>query len=393
MKLIILVPDGAADYKSKETGKTPLEVAVTPNMDAVAASGLLGQTKTCPADLEPGSDVANMSILGYDPHEYYTGRGPLEALAMGVELEPDDLAFRCNFVTIEDGIMADYSAGHITSAESAKLIKTLNNKLSNPRLRFYPGISYRHLMVIKEGDPEISCTPPHDITGEFADKHFPSGSGSKMVKKITDTAVEILREHPVNIARTKAGERPASDIWLWGQGIKPSFPTFKLKYHMSGAVISAVDLVKGLGCAAGLEVLDVPGATGYFDTDYNAKAKAAINALKAFDMVYVHVEAPDEAGHEGNEKEKILALERFDKLVVGQILKALPKTGNHRLVIIPDHATPLKVRTHTKDPVPFAVSGTGIAGGGSNRFTEAEAQASKLRVKYGYELISYILKL
>lgn len=391
MKIVILVPDGAADYPAEDTGKTPLEIALTPNLDRLATEGRLGQTKNCPDDMEPGSDVANMSVLGYDPHDYYTGRGPLEALSMGVSLKPDDIAWRCNLVTISDGIMVDYSAGHITSSEGARIMESLDRELGDAALRFYPGVSYRHLLVVSDGDPILKCTPPHDIIGQSVEEFLPQGQRAPLLKTLMSEAARILADHPVNHDRIATGKAPATDIWPWGQGKTPSLPSISVRFGLRGAVISAVDLVKGLGVAAGLDVIEVAGATGYFDTDYTGKAEAALRALQDYDLVMVHVEAPDEAGHEGNAREKVAALERFDTAIVGTIVSEISEFGDYRLLVVPDHATPLKVRTHTKDPVPFVIKGNGIEPGLATAFSEAEAAKTGFVFGEGHRLMEYLI--
>lgn len=397
MKYIILVGDGMADYSVEElNGKTPLEAAKTPNMDFIARYGVLGQAKTIPDKMAPASDVANMSILGYDPEKYYTGRGPLEAANSGIDLGQKDIAFRCNFVTVNNDRLVDYSAGHITTKEAGILIDFLNQKLGRQNLRFYCGVSYRNLMIIKDAPEallDIHCFPPHDITGKRVSRHLPQGKDAEFVVNLMKESSNILASHEINQVRIDLGENPADMIWLWGQGRKPNLPTYKEKYNLSGSVISAVDLIKGLGKIIGLEVTNIPGATGYYNTDYAGKARAAIKTLEEKDFVFLHVEAPDEAGHNGDLREKITAIERFDHLVVGKILNAFKRKKNFRILVLPDHPTPLSIRTHTAEAVPFGIFGRDIFGGGFLCYSEKEAQKSNLFFDKGYKLIDYFLKL
>jgi 2,3-bisphosphoglycerate-independent phosphoglycerate mutase len=344
----------------KELGfKTCLQKARTPNMDRLAAEGEAGKVRTVPKGFEPGSDVANLSILGYDPSKYYSGRAPLEAAYQGIKLGPKDVAFRCNLVNLifknSHAVMNDYSAGHITTNESRVLIKEIDKKLGSKDISFYPGVSYRHLMVWKNGKENIKCTPPHDITGKRIDKYLSKGKGSEVLQKLKNEAVGILLAHPVNKERIKRGMSPANSLWFWGQGRKLSIPKFRDKYRVKGALISAVDLTKGLGICAGFDVLNVKGATGYIDTNYAGKAEAALKTLDKHDLVYVHVEAPDEAGHNGDIKSKIRAIEDFDAKVVGRIMKGMKRFKEYSILLMPDHATPIRAMTHTDEPVPFVI--------------------------------------
>jgi 2,3-bisphosphoglycerate-independent phosphoglycerate mutase len=397
MKYIVLVGDGMADYPIKELGdRTPLEVARTPNMDFIAKHGRLGRIKTIPDKMSPASDVANISILGYDPEKYYTGRGPLEAANLGIELEEDDVAFRCNLVTVSGDTLVDYSAGHISSKEAAILIKFIDQNLGTNRIKFYPGVSYRHLMLVRrrtdEHLHELQCKPPHDISGQNISKNLPKGDGADILIKLMEDSRRILEKHEINQVRIDLKENPANMIWLWGQGRKPALPKFSERYGLTGSVISAVDLIKGLGKILGLGVINVPGATGYYDTDYQGKAKAALRSLEDKDFVFVHVEAPDEAGHNGDLREKIVAIERFDQLVVGTILKAFKRKKNFRILVLPDHATPISVKTHTSDIVPFGIFGKGIVGRGFLNYSERQAEKSDLYFEKGYELLGYFIK-
>jgi len=398
MKYIVLVGDGMADYPIKELqDRTPLEVARTPNMDFIAQHGSLGRIKTIPPKMAPASDVASISIFGYDPLRYYTGRGPLEAANLGVDLEENDFAFRCNLVTASADTLVDYSAGHISSNEAAILINFIDRNLGSQQLKFYPGVSYRHLMLIKNitgGQFEnLECRPPHDIMGESVSGNLPKGEGAQILVKLMQDSRKILENHEINMVRIDLKENPANMIWLWGQGKKPDLPTFREKYGLSGSVISAVDLIKGLGRILGLEVIKVPGATGYYDTDYEGKAKAAVKSLEEKDFVFVHVEAPDEAGHNGDLREKITAIERFDQLVVGTILHAFKHKKNFRVLVLPDHATPISVKTHTSDIVPFGMFGEGIAARAFLNYSEKEAEKSDLYFEKGYTLMDHFIRM
>ena len=409
MKYIVLVGDGMADYPLDElNGRTPLEVAKIPNMTYIAKNGLVARARTVPKGMAPASDVANLAILGYDPRKYYSGRAPLEAANIGVELEKDDIAFRCNLVTVSNETMSDYSSGHITTKEATVLINFLNKKLGNNSIKFYPGMSYRHLLVMKTKSPfdvggnmlnltqrdfmKLECTPPHNITGKLITKSLPKGKASPLLIKLMDESRPLLTKHEINKVRIDLKENPATMIWLWGQGTKPDMPSFQEKFGLNGFVISAVDLVKGIGKTIGLETIEVPGATGYYDTDYKAKADYALLALEEKDFVYVHVEAPDEAGHNGDLRAKITAIENFDKLVVGTVLKALKDKPDSKIMVLPDHATPVSLRTHTSDEVPLAIYGTGIEADQVNVFSERAALASKLIFKSGDTLMDYFIK-
>jgi 2,3-bisphosphoglycerate-independent phosphoglycerate mutase len=397
MKYVVLVADGMADYPLEELGnRTPLEAAKTPNLDFIAQHGRLGRVKTIPDKMAPGSDVANITIMGYDARKFYTGRGPLEAANLGVELGPGDFAFRCNLITAVEDKLVDYSAGHINSKEASILIKFIDDKLGSDRLKFYPGMSYRHLMVVKSGLQEqlqdLRCVPPHDITGQSISKNLPKGKGAEFLIKLMQDSRKLLEAHEINQVRIDLKENPANMIWLWGQGSKLDIPNFSEKYGLTGSIISAVDLLKGLGRIIGLEVINVPGATGYYDTDYAGKANAALSALEDKDFVFVHVEAPDEAGHNGDLREKIIAIERFDHLVLGRILKDFKRKKNFRILVLPDHATPVSLRTHVSSPVCFGVFGKDIVGRGFLNYSEKEAEKSDFYFENGYELMDYFIK-
>ncbi|MFI5293446.1 MAG: cofactor-independent phosphoglycerate mutase [Thermodesulfovibrionales bacterium] len=401
MKYIVIVGDGMADRPLKELGgRTPLQKASTPNMDKLAVRGIPGRVRTVPAGMHPGSDVANLSILGYDPHKYYSGRAPLEAASIGVKLGRSDVAFRCNLVTLKynrsrtRAIMEDYSSGHITTKEAAELIREIDAKLGTRHIRFYPGVSYRHLMVWSGGSADVECVPPHDITGKSILDYLPVGEGDEVIRKIMAESVDLLIDHPINRKRIKNGKNPGNAVWLWGQGKKPALPTFRKKYSMEGALISAVDLTKGLGIYAGFRILDVPGITGYLDTNYKGKAEAALKALKETDFVYIHVEAPDEAGHSGKTRDKIKAIEDFDRLVVGTVLRGAKALGEYRILLLPDHPTPVELRTHTGDPVPFVLfDSRDIRKNKGMQFDEKIAdRADALSFEEGHKLMDFFIK-
>jgi 2,3-bisphosphoglycerate-independent phosphoglycerate mutase len=362
MKYIVIIGDGMADRPVKELGgKTPLQKAATPNMDKLVREGTIGIIRTVPAGFHPGSDIANLNILGYEPNLFYSGRAPLEAASMGISLKEEDVAYRCNLITLKynkdktKAVMEDYSGGHISTKEARELIKEVNNKIGDVNIRFYPGVSYRHIMVWSSGVSDIECTPPHDITGKDVADYLPVGTEEDVLREIMMKAAGILEGHPINRDRLKRGVNPANSIWLWGQGKRMNMPSFREKYSLTGALVSAVDLMKGLGISAGFEILDVPGITGYLDTNYLGKAEAALKALERVDIAYIHVEAPDEAGHSGNCANKIKAIEDFDASVVGPVLRGMESFDAYKILILPDHATPVEFRTHTEEPVPFVI--------------------------------------
>lgn len=360
MKYLILVGDGMADYPLAELGgKTPLEAADTPTLDYLASHGQLHTLTTVPDGLAPGSDVANLSLLGYDPVQYYTGRAPLEAASLKVALGKNDIAFRCNLVTLAYGeagqaTMVDYSAGHISTAEAAELIAALARELNTENLAFYPGVSYRHLLVLGQDAGRLATAPPHDHTGADVSSLWGAYLAHPIFGPLVRRAKEILATHPVNQARIQAGKNPANAIWLWGEGRPPALPTLPSRFGISGALISAVDLLKGIGVYAGLEVINVPGATGYLDTNYQGKAEAALEALTRHDLVFVHIEAPDETGHQGLIHEKVRAINDFDQKVVKPIVAGLAGAA-FRLAITCDHFTPIALKTHAAHPVPVAL--------------------------------------
>ena len=366
MKYVIILGDGMPDYPLEELdGKTPLEYAHTPNMDNLAQRGEMGKVVTIPDNLPAGSDVANLSVFGYDPNKYYTGRSPIEAVAMGIDLSEKDVTFRCNLVTLsseeayEKKTMLDYSADEISSSESELLIQEISEKMGSKKFAFYPGVSYRHIMVWQNPSEELDCilTPPHDISGKPVGDYLPSGSHGHVLLRFMEQSDTYLAKHPVNIRRMEKGLKPANSIWLWGHGKRPHLTSFMEKYGISGSVISAVDLIKGLGLCAGLSAEIVPGATGNINTDFSGKARRALEVLHSGkDFVYVHVEAPDEAGHRGELETKIRAIEEIDNKVVKEIAFGLNDFPNYRLMVLSDHPTPLSLLTHTRDAVPFVIT-------------------------------------
>lgn len=399
MKVAILLGDGMADVPLAELdGKTPLESVPTPHMDALARQGTLGLAVTVPQDLPAGSDVANLSVFGYDPRTCYTGRAPLEAAAMGVDLGPSDVAYRLNLVTLLPGanavFMDDFSADHISSPEAHLLVQHLASQLAGDGFEFYPGVSYRHLLVWRGGRDDVRTTPPHDIHGQPIHPYLPQGEGAEALVHLITGSQILLKDHPVNQARRAAGHKPANSIWLWGQGRRPAMESFRERYGLAGAVVSAVDLLKGIGRVAGLDAPDVPGATGYLDTNYEGKVEAALDALTRGDFVYLHVEAPDEAGHAGKLDDKRKAIADFDARVVGPVRKGLEALGDDfALLVLPDHPTPLAARTHTRDAVPFALylSTERGRGRGGRRFTEFEALSTGVFVPEAHRLLGHIL--
>ena len=388
-----------ADYPIAELGnKTPLEAAHKPNMDSIAAQGQSGLIKNVPDGLSPGSEVAICSILGYDPQIYCTGRGPLEAPSRGITLGENDTAYRCNIITEKDDTIADHSAGHITTDESSQLITAVNEAFGEPgKTEFYPGLDYRHFLILRNfQNPQlIQCTPPHDAIGIAVSQVMPKAKQpqaeetARLLRDLIDGSRAILRSHPVNLAREKAGKRPGNLIWPWGGGKKPSMPTLKERYGLKSAVISAVDLVKGLGIYAGMEIINVEGATGLSNTNYEGKADAVINALKTNDLVFVHVEAPDEAGHCKDTALKVKTIEDLDKRLLGRILDKVPEP--YAIAILPDHPTPIKIGTHSREPVPFAIKSPFLKPDGVKKFDEASAKKGAYGLVENNYLISLLL--
>ena len=393
-KYLVLLGDGMADEPLESLGgRTPLEAARTPNMDRLAQEGVCGWVRTVPPGMPPGSDVANLSVIGFNPATYYTGRAPLEAASMGVEMGPQDVAYRCNLVTVKDGIMADYSAGHISSQEARALIEAINEALGDDAFAFFAGVSYRHLLVWKGGKDSPQTTPPHDISGRPVKEHLPKGDGAEELKALMEKSKEILAHHPVNERRIQEGKEPANMIWLWGQGKRPQFPSFEGTYGVKGAVISAVDLLKGIAVLLGMEPIPVPGATGYLDTDYEGKAQAALRFLREKgDFVYLHIEAPDEAGHQGDVEAKIKAIEDIDSRVLPLILEEVQELGPLNILLLCDHPTPIAVKTHTADPVPFVIWRSHKKWDGEKGYNEASlAHLKPYTLQQGHRLMPLFL--
>jgi 2,3-bisphosphoglycerate-independent phosphoglycerate mutase len=398
MKYAIIIPDGCADESQDSLGgKTPLQAANIPAMDAIATAGVVGRANHTPESLQAGSDVANLSLFGYDPLKHFTGRAPLEAAAQGIELGPDDWAARCNLVTIEDQIMKSFTAGQISTAEATALLETAQEHLGSDQIEFRPGISYRNLLIFRgRGRPapfsiDTRSTPPHDLTDQTVLGDYPRGPGSDLLSHLMSESVALFADHPVNIARLAAGKPPATNVWLWGLGSAPRLTPFAELYGKQGAVITAVDLLRGLASLIGWRRIEVPGATGYFDTDYAAKGRYAVEALNDVDLVCVHVEATDEASHEGDVAAKIKALEEIDRHIVGPIHEALKRHGDYRILVTPDHPTPLRTKTHSHGDVPFALAGEGIAPDAAATYDDPTAARSALAFDEGWRLMGFFL--
>lgn len=392
-KYVIIVPDGAADEPIELfDGKTALEAAETPNMDRITTEGRQGLVRTVPEGMEPGSDVAQMSLLGYDPARYYTGRAPIEAAAKGIKLGSADWVFRCNLVTIADGRMADHSAGHISTEESASLLEALQARIADERLSLHTGVSYRHLLVCQGMDFDVRTYPPHDFLGTDVEKLLPRGKGADLLIELLNLSQQVFTDHDVNRVRRDLGENQVSSVWLWGQGKRAHLESFRKRFGLGGVAITAVDLVRGLAKLVGFDLIEVPGATGLFDTNYQGKAAAAIEALNDHDLVFVHIEAPDEASHGGNAPVKKAAIEQIDRHIVGPVLEALQRFESWRILVLPDHPTPVRHGAHSAEPVPFAMAGTGITGILHLGFGESNAARSGFRIDNGHELMEYFLK-
>ena len=388
MKYIVLIIDGAAGLPVPERGgRTSLELARTPNLDAMAARGKLGLARTVPPGMEPSSACACMSVMGYDPVVYYKGRASIEAKSLGIEIGEGEAVFRCNLVNVSDGRMNDYSGGHIGTEEASEIIKTLNEKLGGKDVIFYPGVSYRHILKLKGHAEtlEAKCTPPHDIPGQTVKEYLPQGPGSDFLRDLMARSEPLLRDHKINVARRQRGNMPVTTIWLfWGSGRVPEMPAFKKSCGLNAAMTSGVDLLRGLAMMARMDILNIKGVTDGPDNDNAAQAVGALEALKKHDLVVIHIEAPDEAGHGGNIDEKIKAIEEIDEQVVGRLRQY---RGDLRVLIMPDHPTPVKMRTHTADPVPFLLWGKGVSANGAARFTEAEAKATGVFLEEGYKIM------
>lgn len=399
MKYAIIIPDGCADEPLESLGgKTPLQAARTPAMDAIAAAGVVGRANNVPAHLPAGSDVANLSLLGYDPNQHFTGRAPLEAAAQGIELGPNDWAIRCNLVTVEEQTMRDFTADHISSEEAAALLKTAQQEIAADFMEFVPGVSYRNLLLFR-GDKqrapfthETRATPPHDLTDKSVADDFPRGPGSDLLNDLMSRSVGWFADHEVNQRRRAAGKLPATNVWLWGLGRTPSLTSFHELHGKTGKMITAVDLLRGLAALIGWDRIEVPGATGYTDTDYAAKGRYAIDALDSTDIICVHVEATDEASHEGDAAAKIAALEAIDEKIVAPLHEALRARGDYRILVSPDHPTPIHLKTHSHGFVPFAIAGAGVSPDSSQTYDEAAAASSGLSFPEGWQLMNYFLK-
>lgn len=398
MKYIVMLGDGMADYPIEELGgKTPLEVAKKPNIDRLAKHGRLGMVKTVPDGMKPGSDVANLAAMGYNPVDCYTGRSPLEAVSIGIQMSDTDVAFRCNLVTLSDEAeyrdktMVDYSSGEITTKEAAQLIQAVDEAFRTDEILFYPGISYRHCMIWHEGPVGLNLTPPHDISDRKIGEYLPQ---NPVILDLMRRSYQVLKDHPVNRARQERGLNPANSIWLWGEGTRPAVSGFLETYGVKGSVISAVDLIKGIGLCAGMKVIEVEGATGNIDTNFKGKGQAALQTLlEGQDLVYIHVEAPDECGHHGDLKGKIASIERIDEEIVGPLLKGLQEAGeDYSILVMPDHPTPIAIKTHVSDPIPYLLyNSTQETQSGIDTYTEATAKATGEYEEHGYELMKRLL--
>ncbi len=401
MKYLVLLCDGMADTKSEFlNGKTPMELAFKPVMDSLCKTAVIGKCRTVAPHLKPGSDVANLSVLGYDPSVCYTGRSPLEAASIGIDLKDTDVALRCNLVTLSDEdnycdkTMVDYCADDISTAEAAEIIKTVDKELGSDIYKFYSGVSYRHCLVVKDGTTDLGkMTPPHDISGRVIGEYLSDSENAKELISLMKKSYDILKDHPVNKKRESMGKRPANSIWLWGEGRKPSLENFYEKYGVKGAIISAVDLLKGIGICAEMETPEVQGATGYIDTNFDGKAQAAIDCFeKGLDLVYIHVEAPDECGHRGEPENKVKAIEIIDEKILKKVKEYLDSIGDYRILIMPDHPTPLNTKTHSGEPVPFLIYDSTKSEKGADTFTEETAENSGVFVEHGPSIMSVLLE-
>jgi 2,3-bisphosphoglycerate-independent phosphoglycerate mutase len=397
-KYLIIIGDGMSGLPLDELGgKTTLEYANTPNLDRLAQNGIIGLAKTVPDGMHPGSDTANLSIFGYNPIEYFTGRAPLEAVSMGIKMNQEDAAFRCNFSLIGDGFMKDFSADHIDSGFSKIIINELKDKIKIPDIEFYPGVSYRNIMIWRNYPHKniTASTPPHDITGKKIDDYLPSGDGSRELNEIMSISREIISDSAkIKEARVRYKGNP-SQAWLWGGGKKPAMKTLKERFSLEGFTISAVDLIHGIGISVGLSPAFVEGATGYIDTNYEGKAEKALELLEKSNFVFLHVESPDESGHEGNVSHKLQAIEDFDKRVVGKILDGMNRFDKYTILVMPDHPTPIRLKTHTSDPVPFCIYENdnrikSEKGNGSSSYSEKTAAESGLYIPGAHRLIEYM---
>jgi 2,3-bisphosphoglycerate-independent phosphoglycerate mutase len=398
VKYIILQGDGMADYPLEVLGgKTPLEAAKTPNMDWLAAHGVFGMAHVIPKGFPPGSDVGNMSIMGYDPAVYHTGRSPLEAASMGVALGPNDIAFRCNLVTLggsgSETFMEDFTSGHISTEDAAAIIRDIARELGRDGIEFFPGVSYRHLMVWRDGKEKMETTPPHDITDQKVAPYLPNGDGAELLRELMEASKPVLADHPVNRKRAAGGQRKASSIWLWGQGRAPALPPLTERFGIRGGVISAVDIIHGLGVYAGLERIFVPGITGFLDTNYSGKGEYGVKSLEKNDLVFIHVEATDEAGHMGDVEKKIQAIEDFDEKVVGTVLQRMAHRKDWRVLLMPDHPTSIALKTHVAEPVPFVLySAERSRNNGNVGYNEKDAAKTGIVAEQAFKLMEALIE-
>ncbi|MGH7213226.1 MAG: cofactor-independent phosphoglycerate mutase [Tepidisphaeraceae bacterium] len=396
MKYAIIIPDGAADEPLKELGgRTPLEVARTPNMDRIAMEGRQGLARTVPEGFESGSDVATMCLLGYDPKIYHTGRAPLEAAAQHIPLSPTDWVFRCNLVTVVDGVMKDHSAGGITDAEAQRLIGELSRAVADiPGFEFYTGVSYRNLLVYRGSEEfDVSTKPPHEIPDERIDKWVPKGKGSPILRRIMDRSAELFARHEINDVRRETRHNPATQVWLWGQGHAPAIPKFKERFGIdNGCMITGVDLLRGLAVLLGWDVKEVEGMTSFHDTNYAGQGQATAQVLDQYDLVFSHVEAPDEASHQADWRTKVESIEHIDRYVVGPVLEKMRTFPEWRIMVLPDHPTNIATRKHGYAPTPFCMAGTRVRSVVQNPYSETNAKASDLYIERGHELMEYFLR-
>lgn len=401
MKYAVVLYDGMADYPVPAlNGKTPMECAKKPNLDKLARYGCVGTVKTVADGLKPGSDIANMSVLGYNPKECYTGRSPLEAVSIGVNMKPTDIIFRTNLVTLSDEAdyenktMVDYSAGDISTAEATEIIKSVQEHFGNEKFAFYSGVAYRHCLVWSNGTLDLGkMTPPHDISGKVIGEHLSKSENARELIQMMKDSYSFLMEHPVNKKRIAEGKRPANSIWLWGEGTKPSLPDFKEKYGVEGSIISAVDLLKGIAKCAGMAAPEVEGATGYIDTNFDGKADCAVKELETKDFVYIHLEAPDECGHRNEPENKVRAIEMIDEKILGKLIPSLEKYDDYKVMVLPDHPTPIVTMTHAGDPVPYLIyQKSKAADNGILTFTEKTAEETGNYIETGYTLMDSFIK-
>lgn len=401
MKYVVVLYDGMADYPVPALGgKTPMMVAKKPNLDYLAKRAEVGLVRTVAEGLKPGSDVANMSVMGFDPMKYYTGRSPLEAASIGIDMKPTDVSLRCNLVTLsqddkpyEEKTIEDYCADDISTEEAAELIKTIEEKLGTDEFKFYSGVSYRHCLIWKNGTTELgNMTPPHDITGKVITDYLSTAENAKPLIEMMKKSYDILKDHPVNLARIERGKRPANSIWLWGEGTRPSISTFEEIYNIKGGVVSAVDLIKGIGRCAEMEVAEVEGATGYIDTNFEGKANAALDLLERNDLVYIHFEATDECGHRNEPENKVRAIELIDERVLPILFEGLKKYDDYKIMVLPDHPTPIVTRTHASDPVPYLIYHKNKEVDGVNTINEETAKATGNFIDFGPSIMPHFLK-